>query len=281
MTQQAIVRVASPEVREYARYVAEIALRARRLTDLRAGLESLQVALARFEAEYHARVGVLFVDLDRTRLAVAEYERRIAGLTADAAADPADIERRVEGEFSARREEVRAEEAETRRQEREFRREQARPVLDADAEIDIKDLYRTLARRFHPDLARTEEERRRRGIVMRRVNAAFRDRDVEGLRAISREQEVEDPSFEARPLGDRLVWAIREVARLDGAISDLEAQLAACRMSDTHDLWTRATGGEDVMERLDRDLRAQVAVERERLAVLVATYRGLVEARVG
>lgn len=275
----AIVRVQMPEEREYARYLAEIEIRKRQVAALQADMEELKLALGRFEAEYHARVGVLFVELDRLRLAIEEYERRIAWLRADPDADPAEVEREVARAFARRREEVRAGQEEARRYQEAHRREQQRPRLEAQAEAELGRLYRELAWRFHPDLARTEEERRRREAVMRRVNAAFQDRDLRTLQAILREEEVTDPAFEARSIGEKLVWAIREVARLDEVIAGLRAELEAITQSDTYRLWQRQAAGEGVIERLEADLTAEVAAERERLAALVGTYRHLVEER--
>src|SRR5262249_59318751 len=120
---QAVVRVQTPEEREYSRYLAEIEARKRRVAVLSAELQALKLDLTRFEAEYHARVGTLFVELDRLRLAIDEYERRISRLQADPTADPTDIERDLGREFGPRREDVRAEEEEARGYEDAYRRE--------------------------------------------------------------------------------------------------------------------------------------------------------------
>ncbi|MDP9355350.1 MAG: J domain-containing protein [Chloroflexota bacterium] len=276
---QAVVRIETPEEREYARFQRDVESRQRRIADLRAELDSLKLTLARFEAEYHACVGILFVELDRARLAIAEYERRIDRLQAVPDADPGDVERDVGREFGSRREEVRTEEEETRRYERLHRQEQERPQLNAQAEDEIRRLYRDLARRYHPDLARTDEERRRREPLMQRVNAAMRERDIAALRDLLRQAEVMDPAFEARTIGEKLVWAIREVARLDEVIADLEGELTAVRASETHRLWSRQQSGEAVIELLERDLKAKIATEQDRLAELILTYRQLLERR--
>lgn len=270
---QNLVRALLPEEHEYARYLAEVEARKRRAADLRAEVETLTLTLGRFEAEYQARVGVLFVELDRLRLAAAEYERRIALLTAEANADLQRVEQDVEREFATRREEVRAEGEDTRRYEQAYRREQERPRLDADAARELKRLYRELAKRYHPDLARTDEESRQREATMRRVNAAFRDGDLTALETLYREAEVVDPTFEARSTGEKLVWAIREVVRLDGVIAEVEAELAAMRASETHELWRREEAGEAVLATLVAELTAEVAVEWELLDALIVTYR--------
>ncbi|HET8522916.1 MAG TPA: J domain-containing protein [Thermomicrobiales bacterium] len=277
----ALDRVQSPEEREYARYLLEIETRKRRIADLQAELASLKLALGRFEAEYHARVGVLFVELDRVRLAIDEYERRIAWLQTHPDADPNDIEDQIRADFQTRHEEIHNEEEETRRYERAFQRDQERPKLPPDAEQSIKHLYRDLAKRYHPDLARTAEERLHRETIMQRVNAAFAARDVDALRDLMREAEVADESFEARSMGEKLVWAIREVARLDEVIAGVEKELAAVRRSEIHQLWRRQEGGEPAVERLETDLRAELERLRERLAALIVTYRLLLDRRMG
>jgi hypothetical protein len=274
---QAIARTQTPEEREYARYLTEIEIRKRRIADLQAELAALKLALGRFEAEYHARVGVLFVELDRVRLAIDEYERRIAWLKAHPDRDPAGAEREIEREFRARHEEVHAEEEETRRYERAYARDQERPKLASDAEQEAKRLYRDLAKRYHPDLARTEAERQQRATVMQRVNGAFQDRNLDFLRGLFREAEVEDPAFEARSIGEKLVWAIREVARLDEVAAELVKDGESVRASSTYALWKRQEEGEPVIQRLSDDLTAKISAGQERLAVLVSTYRQLVD----
>lgn len=274
-----LVRSQTPEEREYARYLAEVETRKRQASGLQTELESLTLILGRFEAEYHSRIGALFVELDRTRLTIDEYERRIAYLQSDPAADSARIEQDVHAEFTSRWEEVHQEEEETRRYEQEFQREQVRPQLDSETAEEVRRLYRELARRHHPDLARTESERRQREPLMQRVNVAMHERDLAALRMLAREAEAADPAFEARSIGEKLVWAIREMARLDGVIAGLETELVAVRASETHQLWGRQEAGEQVIEALEVDLTEELARQRERLAELVAAYRHLIDQR--
>jgi hypothetical protein len=114
---------------------------------------------------------------------------------------------------------------------------------------------------------------------MQRVNAAMRERDLTAMRTLLSEAEVTDVAFEARSIGEKLVWAIREIARLDEVIAELERDLATLRNSDSHGLWHRQESGEQVIERLTADLKRDLASAQSQLAALVSTYRGLVEAR--
>lgn len=48
----------------------------------------------------------------------------------------------------------------------------------------IKKLYRQLARRYHPDLAKNEEERERRTKIMSMINTAYQEQDLDSLEAL-------------------------------------------------------------------------------------------------
>jgi hypothetical protein len=277
----AVVRTQSPEEREYTRLLLEVESRKQRVAALQEELASLRITLGRFEAEYHAVVGSLFLELDRIRLAIRSYEEKIARLHGDPDADPARVEEEVEETLRATREEIDEQERENRRYEEAFQREHERPQLPSDDEAELHRLYRELAKRFHPDLARTEAERRRRDPLMQRVNAAMRDRNLVAMRALLSESEVSDAAFEARSIGEKLVWAIREVARLDDVILALERDLAALRTSGSHGLWQREEAGGRVIERLRGDLQRNVTSAQDELAALVSAYRRLITIRGG
>lgn len=270
-----MVRVVSPEEEAYERHLVEIEELRRRVVELQLELEGLRLAVGRFEAEYHARVGALFVELDRLRLAIAEYERRILRLRADPRLDPVRMEEEIRAEFHDRYEEIRSAEEEARRHERAVHDEPDRPDLDEPAEEDLRALYRDLAKRYHPDLARTDEERSRREDVMRRVNAAFNRRDIAALRTIEQEAATEDPAFDARPIGEKLIWATREVTRLGRVIAYLADELAAVRRTDAFRLWRRQDAGEGVVEALELDLREEIDTARDRMDELASIHRGL------
>lgn len=274
-----LLRTETPEEREYRRYMVEVESRQGRVAELQAELAALKLALSHFNAEYQTRVGTLFAELDRARLAIDEYERRIAYVQSDQG-DLSHVEQEIEAEFAARRQDVRDEEEETQRYRESFERERDRPQLDAGVEVSLKARYRELAKRYHPDLSRTEDERRRREAIMQQVNAAFGERDEAALRSIEQTADASDPAFEARSIGEKLVWAIREVARLDEVISRLDAEAMVIQESEVHGLWQRQESGEAVIETLEQDIQQQLATSRNHLAALIATYRQVLEGGV-
>src|SRR6188472_1255679 len=119
----ALVRELMPEEREFARFLAEIEIRKVQVAALQAELTALQLTLGRFEAEYNAIVGALFLERDRVRLDARVYAAQIARLRADPTADPAEVAREVEELFRAEREELAAQERETRASEASYRQE--------------------------------------------------------------------------------------------------------------------------------------------------------------
>ncbi len=55
------------------------------------------------------------------------------------------------------------------------------------------------------------------------------------------------------------------------------AELEHVKGFEMHGLWPRREGGEGVIELLEADLQAEIGTMHHRLAVLVGTYRHLVE----
>jgi hypothetical protein len=275
----ALVRSESEEERAYRRYLRQIENQKQRASELQADLESLKLTLGRFEAEYHARVGALFVELDRVKLAIDEYGRRVDRLRTNLRMDLIRLEQEIEDAFATRRRGIDVEDAEARFYERVRRQETARPQFDEKQADHAKRIYRDLARRYHPDLARTPEERERREQMMLRVNQAFRERDLSALQALHRAGEIDDPAFEERPLAARVAWAVEEVSRLDTLIADLGTELGTVRASDTHRLWRRCQANPSVLDKLAEDLRVQLEAARIRLDETLGAYGELIAKR--
>lgn len=277
----AVVRAETPEEREYARYLKEIDARKLHVADHQAELSLLKEKLGLFSAEYHAQVGTLLVELDRIHLSIDEYEYRITRLQDDDEIAPLDLEGEIRTHFAERQQEVRADEEETRSYERTYHEDLQRPELDERSELELRSLLRELAKRFHPDLARTDVERQRREVIMRRVTAAFHERDVNALQGLMTETDFDDPAFESRPIGEKLIWAIREVSRLDGLIESIVAEQESLMTSSLARLWRRQEAGEDIIERLmhttisrieEAQLRLDDVIERCRRMMHEAGY---------
>lgn len=276
---QAIVPAQSAEEREYDRCLAEVETAKRRAAELQAEIEALTVALARFEAACQARVGDLLTELRRVGRAVADYEQRLARLDDEDETDPdafaADEEEPAP--FAWHDDEPVAGTAGAGWRARAERPEP--PRLPKEQAAAVKRLYRDLAKRCHPDYARSDGERERRVALMQRINEAFRDRDLELLRTIHQESETEDPAFPTRPLRERLAWVWAELARVNALLGALKAEFSVLRGSEVHRLWRRYEAGEPVLDALEDDLEKRVAAQGRRLDRLIAAYRRALDER--
>ncbi len=272
---QAIVKSQSPEEREYARYLDEIEVRKRRVAELQFQLEQLNETLGWFNAEYHARVGVLFVELDKLDLAIDEYEFRIARLTTTSSVEPSRLEEDTRAQFASKRAEIHHDDEETRRYQQTSGEDRQLPQLDAATEATLRSVYRELVRRFHPDLARTDIDRQQRESVMKRINGAFHERDLDTLQSLLSETAIEDASFESRPISEKLIWAIRELSRLDALVTTMTADIQALNTSDLALLWQRHQTGERVLERLETDLNRRLESRSQALQRLIAEFLAL------
>jgi hypothetical protein len=87
----------------------DIETRKRRIAQLQSERDALELALSRFAVQLKGRVGGLRTELNRVRLQVAEYRRRIERLKEDETIDPATLEQEVAEEFAERQEQAEAE----------------------------------------------------------------------------------------------------------------------------------------------------------------------------
>ena len=156
----------TPEERELAEKRAVLTLLETELVEQELCLSTLEQELARFEAEYLGIVGIRYAQLDEVNAQIKE---------AQAARQPAD--EGVQDEARAARETAAASAAEMGRQEH-----LEAPVPFAPS-TSLKSLYKSVARKLHPDLAATDAQRQRRHEWMVKLNDAYKAQDEAALQA--------------------------------------------------------------------------------------------------
>ena len=253
-----LVRVFTQEDRAYAHALLEIEARRRIVADLQDQLADLTHNLNRFAAEAQIRFASVFAELDYVRRAISLCERRIARLRGKPKQAPTPPEPEDDGWSTA---------------DAAFRSARDGGKIDtsdaaAAIAAEIKRVYLELARRYHPDLAQSDDDRAKRQEMMLKVNQAFHDRDLETLVAIQRDAEAADGPHRLPTVAARLAWSLRELDRLDGVIGDLNEELATIRASESGRLWRSLASGEPVFDRLGVDIRTELNRQRTRLAEL-------------
>jgi hypothetical protein len=138
-------------------------------------------------------------------------------------------------------------------------------------EEQIKNLFRELARRFHPDLTSDPEEKKWRQEIMTRVNQAYANRDLKALRSLA--EQPDRPINAPNQTLEQEITALRaELMRLDSVIHDLKSRIRHLEESPAWQLKMEARmkrrSGADLLTEMENKFKEQIDDLEERLIVL-------------
>lgn len=146
--------------------------------------------------------------------------------------------------------------------------EAPRPAPEGQRLAALKQLYRRLARRFHPDLVLDEADRAYRTDMMMAINAAYAMGDLEKLEQLS--AEPDSLSHEPQTSEELAAALQREVDRCRRRLQEIAAELATLEGHESTRLMKRveraASVGRDMLAELAADLRLRISekmVERD------------------
>lgn len=126
----------------------------------------------------------------------------------------------------------------------------------------IKQLYHQLARRYHPDLAKDEEDRQRRNEMMLIINEAYAKRDFQALKRLDKETKTATLSGSSTTTSYQKVTLriLRErYHQLAEQVDNLKIERASLLQSDMMDLKLKSS----LARARGRDLLAELAQELE------------------
>ncbi|MGB3329522.1 MAG: J domain-containing protein [Thermomicrobiales bacterium] len=303
---RSLVHVQSREDQRYDDLLRSIEQRTGRLADLEAEIAPLLRALEQFEWHYNSTLGGLQRDLRQVRQQRDTIDVWTTRIHARMVADPNHVMGDLFSEDELRQigalfgvelpeswfESAREAEERRRREEREngffdgntaaeeeilrrmFRGSRAdRERLPDEVEQEIRSLHRSLARRFHPDLATTEAERLLCQEMMLRINDAWHDRDLGQLRELDEQSSHLAGTSSERGVARRLHWARQEVVRLDSLIDSLATKLTALRGSSTFPLWFNPTLARTVITQRASVLQMDLSTETQQLEDAKLAFR--------
>lgn len=254
------------------------------ISPLQAELESLRAKLARrreymdlLELELTNTRGALqeFTDLYNNRIGPLEahqqrLQRQLEELTADQAPPSNDWRgaRHGPGRFgAASAPEGEAEEPEA---EHPFKKRAAPTSQDVNHERRVRDLFRRLAKRYHPDVAQDDEQRKWHEEIMAEVNQAYSAKNLQALEALDRRMELEmdispTPAVELARLTVELRQLETLIFDMEQTIRDLDLSPA---MQMRTELRTDQEDGRDTLAALEREMRSRIAALEEQVLVL-------------
>jgi len=142
--------------------------------------------------------------------------------------------------------------------------------LAREVQAELKQLYRQLARRFHPDMAVDELDGTRRTDLMTAVNAAYAAGDLEQLRQIALEPESANLLDSAQSEAELLAALQEELARCRRRLEEIEAELARLNRRKSARLLARVekaeADGRDWLQEIMQQMKEEIAhkmVERD------------------
>lgn len=255
-----------PIAAELAHKRAELAVLRRRLAEREAELGDFEAALGDFEIEYRRALGQRYAVLDDLAERIEQAKLDLSGGGGSSARDG---EREPDGEAGRDGDGPEGDGQNwawawgEREPEHELRR-----IVSSEA----KRLFRLLARRIHPDLARDPAERERRTNLMVAANNAFEQGDVETLRHLLDEWDASPESVAGSSPSSELERLVRHLARIQARMEALDKRFANLESSAMGWLRRRvdkaAGEGWDLLSHMVVELDRQIAeahVELERI----------------
>src|SRR3990172_2632739 len=129
-------------------------------------------------------------------------------------------------------------------------------------EQKMRELFRNLAKRFHPDLVNDPKEKSRRQSIMARINAAYTARDLLALESLARHTEITTNGSGSDPSAE-LAHLRMELTDLEGMIFEVEHTIREIDLSPAMQLRSEyesdRNAGRDFFVELERELHERTA----------------------
>lgn len=145
------------------------------------------------------------------------------------------------------------------------------PKAPSAEQAGLRELYRELAKRFHPDLTTDPEQKKWRERMMAEVNQAYQAKDLAALSALRDRPDQPPPAVEKT--SEEVTTDLQaEIIRLDGVITKLKRQLDELAASELVQLQLSVSmakqAGQDLLADLAHDLEREIAHVKVELTAL-------------
>jgi chromosome segregation ATPase len=237
------------------------------LVEAEAQLAERLAAISTFEYRVRARLESLSHRLDALQADIDELRRRLRRHQADWLEAESPLPNREQPDETLRFDDSAASAGTYRYR---TAAETPRPAPEGKRLISLKQLYRRLARRFHPDLALNETDRAYRTDLMMAINAAYAAGDLEALERLGEEPD----SIAATPSTpeEQAAALQREVDRCRRRLAEITKEMDTLERHDSTRLMRRAEraadAGRDLLSELAADLRRRISEKRVERDVL-------------
>jgi DnaJ-domain-containing protein 1 len=136
----------------------------------------------------------------------------------------------------------------------------------------LKQLYRQIAKKIHPDLATNETERLRRQDLMSAVNQAYEDGDEERLLEILHQWESSPEAVQGNGIGAELVRTLRKIAQIRDRLTRIEEEFLAVQQTELYQIRSKTIeaeeSGYDLLNEMAINLDDQIEAANQKLELL-------------
>jgi hypothetical protein len=248
-----------PEEHELARLEGEQVELEELVTSAELELETTKTETTQFQHRYYQTVGRLYAQLD-------ELDAQIANVLAEQSPENA-----------ALLADAQAAQDQARRSAKEAGVIEAVPTPAPVITPELKLAYRQAAKLMHPDRATTDEERKRRNVLMALVNRAYESGDQKAIEKLIVEYGQDPEAIAGSDVASKIVKAIRRIAQLRRRIDEAQQEMAIQQQTEIFQLKqtveeAEAMGGDplaDLAKQLLEELserKIQLEIARSELA---------------
>jgi hypothetical protein len=142
--------------------------------------------------------------------------------------------------------------------------------------VELRALYRDVAKRVHPDLATDEADRQKREHLMAEANAAYQRGDADALGRILEEYESNPESVRGAGITADLARVSRQIWQVRSRLSQIELEIATLLDSDIRKLRTKVdvarADGRELLNEMAEDLRRRIDVARRRFEAVCRSF---------
>jgi hypothetical protein len=245
----------SPEELEFSIKTEQLGKLENSLLQLELEFNSLQMEISTFQRRYVEFIVKRMYELDNVEVKIAQYL---------ISTDPNNPEYRQKlNKFKEQVDEA----------EKAFAREKkALSKSDFKPSDSLKNLYRDIARKVHPDLSVDDEEREKRTKIMAEVNEAYQNGDEKRLEQILNEWQYSPENVSGEDVGSQLIKAIRKIAQAQKRIIIIENEIKILKGTEIYELQEKSKesrkDGIDLLIQMSGYLDVQIHERKQYLEFL-------------
>ena len=252
-----VIQILSPQAEALHARRRELVELRRTLAENELNLSTTKAELHIFEKRYQSVVGPMYAELDQVKAQVLGLASRFYP------------------------------KAENFREEAESAREQAEDFQDKNPEAEkpkqefkppenLKKLFRQVAKKIHPDLASSAEEREHRHDLMSKLNQAYDRLDEEGIRLILIEWEAEEPLSDTFELGEQLVRVMNQIAQVRKRLNEISNELEDLSLTEMFQLKQNIESaereGHDLLQEIADDIEMKIKKAKSQIRDLAYDF---------